>query len=48
MSINATIGDEITLSIWMSEDGVMIDEILITNMNSINPNDIQLLNSQNG
>lgn len=47
MSINATIGDEITLSIWMSEDGVMIDEILITNMNSINSRDIQLLNSQN-
>ena len=48
MSINVTIDDEIKLSIWMTEDGVMIDEILITSMNSINPNDIQLLNSQNG
>ena len=47
MSINATVGEEITLSIWMSEDGVMIDEILITNMNLINSKDIQSLNSQN-
>ena len=47
MSINATIGDEIRLSIWMAEDGVMIDEILITSLKSMNPFEIQLINSQN-
>ena len=47
MSINATIGDEIRLSIWMAEDGVMIDEILITRLKSMNPFEIQLINSQN-
>jgi len=44
MSINATIGDEIRLSIWMTEDGVMIDEILITSLKSLNPFEIQLIN----
>ena len=47
MSINVTSGDEIKLSIWMVEDGVMIDEILITSLKSMNPFNIQLINSQN-
>lgn len=37
MSINATAGEDYTLSIWMREDGVMLDEILITNIESLNP-----------
>jgi len=47
MSINATIGDQIRLSIWMAEDGVMIDKILITSLNSMTPFEIQLTDSQN-
>jgi len=37
MSINASKGDEITMSIWMKEDGVMIDEIMITSIETLNP-----------
>jgi hypothetical protein len=37
MSINATESKDYTLSIWMREDGVMLDEIMITNIESLNP-----------
>ena len=37
MSINTTTGEDYTISIWMSEDGVMLDEILITNIESLSP-----------
>jgi len=37
MSINASLHHDYTLSIWMREDGVMLDEIMITNIKSLNP-----------
>ena len=37
MIINASANNVITLSIWMIEDGVMIDEIMITSDTSLNP-----------
>ena len=37
ISINASANNVITLSIWMIEDGVMIDEIMITSDASLNP-----------
>lgn len=42
ISFNATVGDKVTLSIWMQEDGVMIDEILITSISTLNPNSIDV------
>jgi len=47
MIINASANDDVTLSIWMTEDGVMIDEILITTDSNLKPKTIdphQLIN----
>ena len=40
MEINASKNDDVTLSIWMTEDGVMIDEILITSNPNLTPKTI--------
>jgi len=40
MIINASADDDVTLSIWMTEDGVMIDEILITTDSNLKPKTI--------
>ena len=42
ISFNASVDDQITVSIWMQEDGVMIDEIMITTIQSLNPKKIDV------
>ena len=37
LSINVSKNDKVTLSLWMQEDGVMIDEIMITSIKTLNP-----------